>query len=502
MDRIELLHPGAFPADVSPEPALVALIVAATPAVAVAVTVFSLRRVVIEPLGVTRRSGDVRRRLWWRLLLPLAGLALLAPLAGRLSQPGGDIDPVQVVAGVGLLLLGAATLLPWLVQVVVRRISGGPVAWQLAIRRLQLDGGASARAVSGIVVAVAGAIGLQMVFTAVEHNYVRATGRDPSRVQVSVYFPHIDEWSQVAAVEERLHAAPGVTSVRSKMSRVLFVSRQAGTPEAAGADPTTPLTIADCPVLQDIAVIERCADGDVFVVDTAEPQSGPVPAPGSAARLEDGAQWTIPAQAQTVRPRISPSEGGPIGVLATPSAVPPSTSADAGVEADLTVDTAVPDVVDRVRNAAWAISPFASVWPVQAYEYDDRYAKVQRGIYAGAALTLLVIGASLLVTMLEQLRERRRLLAILVAVGTRRRTLAWSVLWQAAVPITLGMVLAGVFGMALGAAVVRIADESVVVDWSMVGLYAGIAAAALLLVTAASLPPLWRLARPEWLRTE
>ena len=501
VDRIELLHPGAFPADVSPEPALVALIVAATPAVAVAVTVFSLRRVVIEPLGVTRRGGDVRRRLWWRLLLPLAGLALLAPLAGRLGQPGGGIQPVQVVAGVGLLLLGAATLLPWLVQVVVRRISGGPVAWQLAIRRLQLDGGASARAVSGIVVAVAGAIGLQMVFTAVEHNYVQATGRDPARVQVTVYFPHVDEWSQVAAIEERLREAPGVTGVRSRMSRPLFVSPQAGTPEAAGVEMTS-LTIADCPVLQDIAVIERCADGDVFVVDAADPQFGPAPVPGSATRFEDDTQWTIPAQAQTVRPRISPSEGGPIGVLATPSAVPPSTSPDASVRADLTVDTAVPDVVDRVRNAAWAVSPFASVWQVQAYEYDDRYAKVQRGIYAGAALTLLVIGASLLVTMLEQLRERRRLLAILVAVGTRRRTLAWSVLWQAAVPIILGMVLAGVFGMALGAAVVRIADESVVVDWSMVGLYAGIAAAALLLVTAASLPPLWRLARPEGLRTE
>lgn len=502
VDRIELLNPGAFPADVSPEPALVALIVAATPVVAVAVTVFSLRRVVIEPLGVTRRSGDVRRRLWWRLLLPLAGLALLAPLAGRLGEPGGSVDPLQVVAGVGLLLLGAATLLPWLVQVVVRRVTGGPVAWQLAIRRLQLDGSASARAVSGIVVAVAGAIGLQMVFAAVEHNFVQATGQDPSRAQVSVYFPHLNEWSRVAAAEDRLRGTPGVTGVRSTMYLHLSVTPQPGTPEAVGEDPGTSMIIADCPALQDIAVIERCADGDVFVVDAADPRFGPTPMPGSVARFEDDSQWAIPAEAQTVRPRIDPEQVGRIGVLATPSAAPAHPLAGTRVSADLTVDAAVPDVIDRVRNTVWAMSPFASVWLVQAYEHDDRYEKLQRGIYAGAALTLLVIGASLLVTMLEQLRERRRLLAILVAVGTRRRTLAWSVLWQAAVPITLGMALAGVFGLTLGAAVLRIADESVVVDWSMLGLYAGIAAAALLLVTAASLPPLMRLARPEGLRTE
>ncbi|GGR86937.1 hypothetical protein GCM10010269_27600 [Streptomyces humidus] len=45
---------------------------------------------------------------------------------------------------------------------------------------------------------------------------------------------------------------------------------------------------------------------------------------------------------------------------------------------------------------------------------------------------------SLLVSRLEQLRERRRLLSSLIAFGTRRRTLPLSVLRQTTIPIGLG----------------------------------------------------------------
>ncbi|MFD5181477.1 FtsX-like permease family protein [Streptomyces sp. NPDC058372] len=56
-----------------------------------------------------------------------------------------------------------------------------------------------------------------------------------------------------------------------------------------------------------------------------------------------------------------------------------------------------------------------------------------------------------LVSMIEQLRERRRVLAALAAFGTRRRTPAWSVLWRTAIPVTLGIALAVGGGLGLGA---------------------------------------------------
>lgn len=43
---------------------------------------------------------------------------------------------------------------------------------------------------------------------------------------------------------------------------------------------------------------------------------------------------------------------------------------------------------------------------------------------------MLADAARQIVVSLEQLRERRRVLAVLVAFGTRRTTLATSVLWR------------------------------------------------------------------------
>ena len=117
-------------------------------------------------------------------------------------------------------------------------------------------------------------------------------------------------------------------------------------------------------------------------------------------------------------------------------------------------------------------------------------------------VTLLLIAASMLVGTLEQLRERRRLLAMLVAVGTRRTTLGWSVLWQTAVPVLVGLALAVVFGLGLGAVLLRMVQAPVTVAWPVVGLSVALGALTVLLVTGLSLPMLLRLTRPDGLRTE
>lgn len=53
-------------------PVLAALVAVAIPAAAVLVTLLAMRGVVVEPLGVVRTAKQRRRRLWWRLLPPLA----------------------------------------------------------------------------------------------------------------------------------------------------------------------------------------------------------------------------------------------------------------------------------------------------------------------------------------------------------------------------------------------------------------------------------------------
>ncbi|MEV0459717.1 ABC transporter permease [Catellatospora methionotrophica] len=497
---VELMGISVYPADVRPDPVLAALIVAAVPAAAVVVTVLSLRRVMIEPLGVVRRGGDTRRRLWWRLILPVLGVLLLLPLVGSVSKESEGFSEWQVIGGVCFILLGVATLLPWLVQSVVRRIHGGPVAWQLAVRRLQLDGSMSARAVTGVAVAVAGAIGLQMMFAAVEANYQRFSGQDPSRAQISatVGLPH--GWPDAAAATARFAATPGVTAISSRSILNMELA-----PKPDGEIPSAPLTLAGCDDLRRLAEIGDCADGDAFVVDN--PEFTP-PAPGTAVTIraddDPGTSWTVPAGARSVRPLIDPLNGASAGVLVTPGALPAAVLAGPHLwlQALIAVDPASTDAVDRVVTTRWELDQFGSTWELNPTVVDNKFAQVRRGLFAGAAVTLLLIGASLLVVVLEQLRDRRRLLAVLVAFGTRRRTMSWAILWQTAVPVVLGLVLACAAGVGLGAVLLRIIGAPVAIDWTGIGVVSALAGAVILLVTALSMPVLWRLMRAEGLRTE
>jgi predicted lysophospholipase L1 biosynthesis ABC-type transport system permease subunit len=219
-------------------------------------------------------------------------------------------------------------------------------------------------------------------------------------------------------------------------------------------------------------------------------------------------QWTIPADVREVAARPSPTGAFTEGIYLTPKAAAATSAAIGGpiavwnLDTYLSTDSAHPDVVERVRNAAAGIDPTMRVDVLHGQETAAMFSDIQRGLFIGALATLLLIGASLLVTMVEQLRDRRRLLAALVAFGTRRSTLSWSVLWQATVPVVLGIVLAIVAGTALGALLLRMVGASLRFDWQIIGGICACAATVVLLVTVLSLPALWRLMRPDGLRAE
>jgi FtsH-binding integral membrane protein len=75
-------------------------------------------------------------------------------------------------------------------------------------------------------------------------------------------------------------------------------------------------------------------------------------------------------------------------------------------------------------------------------------------------------------------------------------------LWQTALPIALGLVLAMAVGLTLGAVLLRLTATPVTVDWPSVLSMTGVGAAVVLVVSLLGLPPLLRLMRPEGLRTE
>ncbi len=75
-------------------------------------------------------------------------------------------------------------------------------------------------------------------------------------------------------------------------------------------------------------------------------------------------------------------------------------------------------------------------------------------------------------------------------------------LWQTAVPITLGLLLAAAAGVGLGAVLMSMAAQPVRIDWASVLGMTGVGAAVVAAVTVCSLPPLLRMMRPDGLRTE
>ncbi|MFD3677771.1 FtsX-like permease family protein [Streptomyces sp. NPDC058613] len=499
-----------FPADLDPTPWLAVLVTVAVPAAAVAVTLFALRGVVIEPLGVVRTAKPRKRRVWWRLLLPLGGAALLAPLMGR-GNDSGYFNQWQVSGGVVLLLFGITALLPWLLERFVGRMSGGPVSWQLAVRRLQVGSGAAARLVNGIAVAVAGAIALQMLFAGVEGDYTKDTGEDPGRASVSVLM-HSGTESRVNALAQEISGTRGI-------SQTVPLTTFDAAHRIPSPDRRIPVTAGTCDALREVAVLDSCEDGDAFVLTgsaspaagtygyTAEP--GDRLYAGNMMGYEDGTpdaekavQWTLPAAARTVASREDPLGRLRTGLLVTPAAAPKGVKVAQSAQIFVQLEDSVPDAVDRVRTAAFRADPFATAMTLKATRQAGPYSTIRVGLFFGATGVLVLIGASLLVSQLEQLRERRKLLSSLVAFGTKRSTLSLSVLWQTALPIGLGLGLAAAVGIGLGSVLMRMAGRPVRIDWASVAGMTGAGAGVVALVTLLSLPPLLRLMRPDGLRTE
>ncbi|MCT9138266.1 ABC transporter permease [Streptomyces violarus] len=503
----ELLGVSVWPSYLDPTPALAVLVAVAVPVAAVLVTLLAMRGVVVEPLGVVRAAKQRRRRLWWRLLPTLAGLAMLYPMIGQ-GRKNGDFNQYLVIGGVLMLLIGITALLPWVVEAVVVRLGKGPLSWQLAVRRLQLSSGTAARMVNGIAVAVAGAIALQMLFTGTQSQYTENTGQDPSRVQMQVAFSGPEPLS---GIEREFTGTKGVRAAVALARSQYGDSRR--NPENSDG-----LTVGNCAALRELATLPSCKDGDVFITRTRSGYADPSNA-SEIALVKPGRQlfidpsydgpvrglevpWTVPANIREVNARKDSLQAY-TSLLVTPAALPhKAASAVISDGVYLRLDPSVPDSREYIRNVAARIDPLAQTFAWSATQEDAKYTSIRTGLFVGSAFVLALIGASLLVSQLEQLRERKKLLSALVAFGTRRHTLSLSVLWQTALPVGLGLVLATTVGVTLGAVLLKMTRTPVTMDWASVLTMTGVGAAVVGMVTLLSLPPLLRMMRPAGLRTE
>jgi hypothetical protein len=471
-----------FTADVRPVPGLALLVCGLVPLSAVLATLLGIRRVTVEPLGVSRRASTTRRRLGWRLTAPALGFALLAPLIGdraRLLEAGGQ---VQATAGVVLALLGVTALAPWVVDAVVRRAPDGPVPWLLALRRLRDEDGTSGRVVGAIGLAVAGAIALQILFSAAQADARRSVGPATPADTVVVTLSGRIRDGGVADLD----ALRGVAGVRQAVG------------VAAATHHGQTLTVGSCAALSRIAVLRRCRDGDAFALRVA----GARRQPGGRLRVAN-VELHVPAGTRLVNVRNAPAPLPFDELLLTPRVARAQGIDATSLTAIVVTAPGDPGALARLRDRAAVLDPLAQVGADADPAAGSRtLTDLRHALVAGAIAVLLMIGASLLVAAGEGLRERRRALSVLAAVGVRRSTMAWSMLWQTAVPVAGGLALAVVLGLALGSMLAAVVHLSPSYDWGAIALMLAVGVAVIGAVTLLTLPTLWRMMRPEALRVE
>jgi FtsX-like permease family protein len=513
-ESFNLFDTRVYVSDVAPAPVLVALIVVAVPLLSVLTAQFALRRTIIEPLGVVRRGKPVKRRAWWRFALIVLGVALLVTQGGARE----DTDPwaFAVATGAALLLIGVPVLLPWVVERVAGRLHGGPTSWQLAIRRLQLDSGTPARVVGGVAVVLSGAIALQALLLTAEQdvglNSVNSAPRDPvPRLEVSAD----DEIAPSVLAE--LGAAPGVRSVHE-------VRNDAG--YLPGEENAVSMAVLDCAALRDLAGVKDCTDGQVFRAsnDAYMPQPDAVDLVAKAKgktiefrkydyktadfdpnEYDIVGTWQVPGELPSMR--VPEYSGIYSDLIVTPAALAGATLSNNAVTVDARLADVTSDELETIRNSVAEFS-----WQVNVYSMETKpdlssdqalFVAIRTALLAGSVFTLALAGVSLLVLALEQIRERRRPLAVLAASGVQRGVLGRSLLWQVVLPIALGVLVAVLTGLLLAWLVIDVIVEvPLIVDWPGVGMLSGIALLLGVLVTAITLPFLRSATRLTALRTE
>jgi hypothetical protein len=502
--RVELFGWSVFTGDVVPPWPLAVLVLIVVPVLSVGSSLLAMRRTVIEPLGVVRLGKPVRRRVWWRLVLIVLGIGLLLITNGH--SVSTDRGLFTLALGASLLLVGVPVLLPWLLERVVGRLRGGLPSWQLAVRRLQLDSGTPARVIGGVAVVLAAGIALQtMMFGALQRFQV------PAEELAAINNPLVrvdNDPSLANEVGAALARTPGTTLLGS--TREVEVVR-------AGTDDYDDLTIADCATITTMTHVP-CADGQVYELLPADQAGMTVQPSGTRLSLVDDtsqssepkpfSNWTVPAGERTlhVGPAVDNDFQELYGLVATPSAVaglalPPGVRGATYVHADLTR----PDELDQLRNAVAPFAWHADVESIgaEALTADQAtFQTIESAIKLAALFTLGLAGVSMLVLALEQVRERRRPRGALAAAGVSRAMLARSLLWQTAVPVVIGVLIALASGIGLAALVMRMADLDFAVDWATTAEFVGATVLLVLVVTGLTLPALRGATRLSALRTE
>jgi hypothetical protein len=461
---------------------------AGVPLVSAIASLLALRRVRISPLGVTRRATPPPPSAW-RLAPLLAGVALF--IVGALTTSTKSIG-VAMYPGLLVTMIGLVVAGPWLTVALARlcgRVLNG-AAPLLATRRLADGPKVAFRAVRGLVLAVfLGTIVGALVPT------IDSFEATPNSIALSDVL--LDTFEQTPALgpggagsaasgltpRAGARLTAGLRTIPGTTVYPLYSLPQAANPGKPGQDNG----VVSCSVMRDLAVLGQCAPGraavrvfDANLLYSDNPRNSTKAFVSHANPAYARPLSALPLQAVLVRVNNAATLERVRTYLAThaPPQVPPAPGASA--------------TPPRTFAEAVAIRSQRAEVAQKLFDY-------------AVALTVLVAGCSLAVSIGGGLVDRRRPFMLLRVGGTPLGTLSCVVLLEAIIPLGAAVVAAA--GVAYGmsaTAVVRLAPPGTPIP-VLTGTYyatlgAGLAVA--LAVIAATLPLLGRITTPVSVRFE
>ena len=431
-----------FESDLTPTAAGYAAMLVGVPIAAAIAALVSLRRVQISPLGVTRRATP-KPPTFWRLVPLLIGLGVFAYGLAKTTRNGigAPAYPGLLLTMIGLVIAG-----PWLTARAARlfgRVASGSSAL-LATRRLADNPRRAFRAVSGLTLAVFLGTMAGLIVPAVNATEQTPTAGALSNVLVgqvglpaaagqklisgigaipgAAVYPLYELPLPTAASQPHGHARkPGPTRQRGGGPGA---SAPAG-PQGSGAAKVyySDLVVVSCADMRAIGALGRCAPGvkAVQVTDGSLFDDNPIydtaPIVSATSRAYAGDLTTLPLQTVLVK-------------VNSPATLE-------RVRTYLAVN-APPQVGGGFGNSPTPPRTFGETLQIRT----ARAATFERILYAAVALTLIVAGCSLAVSVGGGLVDRKRPFTLLRVSGTPESVLSRVVLFEAAVPLVAATVVA------------------------------------------------------------
>jgi len=455
-----------FESELTPTLAGYAAMLIGVPIAAAIAALVSLRRVQISPLGVTRRATP-KPPTFWRLVALVIGLGVFVYGLSKTTRQsiGAPAYPGLLLTMIGLVIAG-----PWLTAQAARlfgRIASGSSAL-LAARRLADNPKRAFRAVTGLTLAVFLGTMVGLLVPA-----VNATEATPAAGALSDIL--IGQAGLPAAAGQ--HLISGISAIPGAAVYPLYDL-------SAGAEPK--MVAVSCADMRAVGGLGQCAPGmrAVQVQDDSifddNPVYGDKPIVSATSPAYTGNLTTLPLQTVLVKVN-SPATLERVRTYLAVNA-PPQVGGDSG-------------------NSPTPSRTFGETLQIRT----ARATTFEKIMYAAVALTLIVAGCSLAVSVGGGLVDRKRPFTLLRVSGAPVNVLSRVVLLEAAVPLATATVVAAAIAYATTlTAFLRLAPVGTAIPQLGRDYYTimGIGLVAAFGVIALTLPLLRRMTAPSTIRFE